>query len=206
VSSRARSSAPRSAAPIVAGLVLLGVFGTAVGLGQFVGLPAWVSLPSLSSNHADGRSMKPSAPTGISIPTLGVRAGVVEVGKAADGSIATPTRDPIGTAGWYGLGPSPGEAGSAVIVGHVDTANKPAVFERLKELTAGKLIEVTRRDHRTATFTVESVESFPKTSFPADRVFTNGDASRLVLVTCGGKWIGGPLGYADNVIVFAHLT
>jgi sortase (surface protein transpeptidase) len=171
-----------------------------------LGLPALPSLSSLGSNHADGKSMKASAPTLISIPSLGVRASVVEVGKTADGSIATPTRDPIGTAGWYGLGPSPGEVGSAVIVGHVDTANKPAVFQRLKELSAGKLIEVNRRDHRTATFTVESVESFPKTSFPADRVFTTGDTSRLVLVTCGGPWIGGPLGYADNIIVFAHLT
>lgn len=208
MSGRSHSSAPRTATPIVAGLLLAGVFGTSVGLGQYLGLPALPSLASrsLGAGHADGKAMRPSQPTLISIPSLGVRAGVVEVGRADDGSIATPTRDPVGTAGWYGLGPSPGEPGSAVIVGHVDTAKKPAVFQRLKELGAGKLIEVSRRDHRVATFSVESVESYPKTSFPADRVFTAGNDSRLVLVTCGGRWIGGETGYADNVIVFAHLT
>ena len=57
-----------------------------------------------------------------------------------------------------------------------------------------------------ATFTVESVERFPKTSFPADRVFDAADGARLALVTCGGEWVGGDTGYADNVIVFARAT
>jgi hypothetical protein len=65
---------------------------------------------------------------------------------------------------------------------------------------------VEREDHRVATFTVESVESFPKTSFPAGRVFDSTDRARLVLVTCGGAWIGGHIGYSDNVIVFATLA
>jgi hypothetical protein len=32
------------------------------------------------------------------------------------------------------------------------------------------------------------------------------DVPRLALVTCGGEWLGGETGYADNVIVFAHLA
>jgi len=184
--------------PIVAGLILLGAFATSVGLGQYLGFPTfdW-------SSNSDGVGLKPSAPTRISIPALGVRADVVQVGKANDGSIATPVEDPVGTAGWYGLGPSPGEDGTAVIVGHVDTASRPAVFAKLGELKVGKLIEVNRKDRRVATFTVESVERFPKTSFPADRVFTGSGGPRLVLVTCGGQWVGGDMGYADNIVVFA---
>ena len=54
--------------------------------------------------------------------------------------------------------------------------------------------------------TVESVEAFPKTSFPAERVFDSTDRARLVLVTCGGTWVGGDIGYRDNVIVFATLA
>lgn len=198
--SRRRSR--RSPLPLIAGLVVLGVFATAIGLGQFVGFPTF----SWSASHLDDRGLKPSAPTRISIPALGVRADVVEVGRADDGSIATPVEDPARTAGWYGLGPSPGENGTAVIVGHVDTASKPAVFGKLAELSPGKLVEVKRKDRRVATFTVESVERFPKTSFPADRVFADTDSPRLALVTCGGDWLGGDVGYADNVIVFAHLT
>ena len=49
------------------------------------------------------------------------------------------------------------------------------------------------------------MERSPKTSFPADKVFAATDRSRLVLVTCGGAWVGGDVGYADNVIVFATL-
>ena len=53
---------------------------------------------------------------------------------------------------------------------------------------------------------MDSVERFPKIAFPADRVYGATDRSRLVLVTCGGAWVGGHVGYADNVIVFATLT
>ena len=90
--------------------------------------------------------LSPSIPTRISIPSLGVRAKVIEVGQAADGSIATPATDPAEATGWYRLGPTPGELGTAVIVGHVDTDSQPAVFHRLPELRKGELIEVNRED------------------------------------------------------------
>ena len=200
------NSGPRSVLPLVAVLMLVGLYCTGFGLGQIFGLP---SLPSFGDSQREGGStegLSPSTPTRISIPSLGVRAKVIKVGRAADGSIATPATDPAEATGWYRLGPTPGELGTAVIVGHVDTDSQPAVFHRLKELRKGKLIEVDREDHRAATFTVESVETFPKTSFPAGRVFGSTDRARLVLVTCGGTWVGGHIGYSDNVIVFATLA
>jgi hypothetical protein len=190
---------------LIVGLLLFGFVGITIGLVQHFGLPNLIPV-SWGGDHADDAAMMPSQPTRISIPSLGVRADVVEVGRAGDGSIATPVEDPAGTAGWYGQGPSPGEDGTAVIVGHVDTDSRAAVFAKLHELKPGKLIEVKRKDRRVATFTVESVERFPKTAFPADRVFATTDRPRLALVTCGGDWIGGDIGYADNVIVFAHLV
>ncbi len=210
-------SGPRSVLPLVAVLMLLGVFCVSVGLGQLFGLP---SLPDPSSfgdsrgGSTEGGSneggstegLSRSIPTRISIPSLGVRAKVIEVGRAADGSIATPAADPVDATGWYHLGPTPGELGTAIIVGHVDTDSQPAVFHRLPELREGKFIEVDREDDGVATFVVESVESFPKTSFPADRVFASTGRPRLVLVTCGGTWVGGDIGYSDNVIVFATLA
>ena len=201
------NSKPRSVLPLVAVLMLAGLFCTGYGLGQIFGLP---SLPGVASSgdsqRGSAEGLSPSIPTRISIPSLGVRAKVIKVDRAADGSIATPAVDPAKATGWYRLGPTPGELGTAVIVGHVDTDSQPAVFHRLSELHKGDLIEVNREDHRVATFTVESVESFPKTSFPADRVFDSTDRARLVLVTCGGTWVGGHIGYSDNVIVFATLA
>jgi sortase (surface protein transpeptidase) len=203
------NSGPRSVLPLVAVLMLVGLSCTGFGLGQIFGLP---SLPGLSGDSqrdpavGSAEALNPSIPMRISIPSIGVRAKVIKVGLAADGSIATPEADPAKATGWYRLGPTPGEVGTAVIVGHVDTASQPAVFHRLPELRKGTLIKVDRADRRVATFTVESVETFPKTSFPAGRIFDSTDRARLVLVTCGGTWVGGHIGYRDNVIVFATLA
>ncbi len=199
-----RSAGLRTVAPLVATLTLVSLFCISAGLGQLLGLPGLPGIGGLWG--ASGEEMQRSIPTRISIPSLDVRAAVLEVGRATDGSIATPTSDPANATGWYRLGPSPGERGTAVIVGHVDTEREPAVFHRLTDLRKGKLIEVSRKDRRVATFTVESVEIFPKASFPVKRIFDVTDRPRLVLVTCGGAWIGGPIGYADNVIVFATLA
>jgi hypothetical protein len=70
----------------------------------------------------------------------------------------------------------------------------------------GAKIEVLRRDNTVAVFEVNSVEHYGKAKLPVQRVY--GDYSRpsLRLVTCGGTWIGGAQGYADNIIVFAALV
>jgi hypothetical protein len=188
--------------PLVASLVLVALFAGALGLGQVLGLPTpW----SVHWPHG-ATALHRSPPTRISIPTIGVRAPVVGVGAAADGSIGTPALDKPDETGWYRLGPTPGERGTAVIVGHVDSADRPAVFAKLATLRPGKTIEVVREDRRTATFRVDRVQQAPKTAFPADQVFDDTDKARLVLVTCGGSWVGGNVGYADNVIVYATLS
>jgi hypothetical protein len=200
------NSGSRSVLPLVAVLMMVGLFCTGFGLGQIFGLPSLGGGQGDSAVGGSTEGLSASVPTRISIPSIGVRAKVLKVGRAGDGSIATPATDPARATGWYRLGPTPGELGTAVIVGHVDTDSQPAVFHRLAELRKGKLIEVDREDHRVATFTVVSVETFPKTSFPAGRIFDSTDRARLVLVTCGGTWVGGRIGYSDNVIVFATLA
>jgi hypothetical protein len=188
----------------VASLILVGLFAGALGLGQLLGLPTPWSFDRAPSSN--GRVLHRSIPIQLSIATLGVQAPVVGVGKADDGSIAPPSLGRPDETGWYRLGPTPGERGTAVIVGHVDTASRPAVFQNLAGLARGKVIKVNREDRSIASFRVDSVERFPKTAFPADRVYAVSDKSRLVLVTCGGAWVGGTTGYADNVVVFATLT
>jgi len=187
----------------MAGLLLIALFAGGLGVGQLLGLPTPWNFDGVRAS--DAQVLHRSPPTQVAIPTIDVRAPVVGVGRANDGSIATPSIDAPDEAGWYRLGPTPGERGTAVIVGHVDTADRPAVFQKLANLKRGKLVEVTREDRRVAAFRVDSVERFPKTAFPADRVFAAGDSSHLVLVTCGGAWIGGDIGYADNIVVFATL-
>jgi hypothetical protein len=47
---------------------------------------------------------------------------------------------------------------------------------------------------------------YAKSRVPAKEVY--GDFSRpgLRVITCGGAWVGGEEGYADNIVVFASLV
>jgi sortase (surface protein transpeptidase) len=91
-------------------------------------------------------------------------------------------------------------------VGHVDTKTQAAVFARLSDLDKGDRIEITNRSGKVVSFAVDSIQRTPKTAFPAQTIFAPAPKPRLVLVTCGGDWVGGEVGYADNVIVYATVT
>jgi hypothetical protein len=80
------------------------------------------------------------------------------------------------------------------------------VFHRLRELSPGQRIEIVRRDRTVAVFEVNSVEQFGKDVLPLARVYQDFSRPGLRLITCGGAWVGGSTGYADNVIVFASLV
>jgi hypothetical protein len=200
----------RLGVPGVLALLLLGVFLSGLGLGQATG---GFSLPSFSWFGPDAKPpprefpvLEASRPTRIAIPEIGVNAPVHDVGLADDGTIAVPPVNEPNETGWYESGPTPGEFGPAVLVGHVDTKSGPAVFAKLSALDPGDRVEVTRRDRSVAVFEVNSVERFDKTSVPADRVYGDFTRPGLRLITCGGRWVGGATGYEDNIVVFASLV
>ncbi|MFI7605615.1 class F sortase [Micromonospora sp. NPDC049366] len=147
-----------------------------------------------------------SQPVALTIPSIDVRAPVHNVGIAADGTIGVPDASRAQEAGWYDQGPTPGQYGPAVIVGHVDTTTGPAVFHELKGLRTGDRVDVRRSDGTVAVFEVTSVERFDKEELPVDEVFGDFSRPNLRLITCGGRWVGGETGYADNVVVFASLV
>ncbi|MBB5874041.1 sortase (surface protein transpeptidase) [Allocatelliglobosispora scoriae] len=154
-----------------------------------------------------GRVLARSVPIAITIPAIEVRAEVIAMGVAANGAIDVPPLEMPGSAGWYRYGPSPGEPGSAVIVGHVDSRSSgPAVFYRLGALRHGDLIEVRRDDGATAVFTVDGATTVPKDAFPAAEVHTRTGPARLTVITCGGRFDRKNGSYLDNVIVYATLT
>ncbi|WP_204037203.1 class F sortase [Micromonospora qiuiae] len=148
-----------------------------------------------------------SAPTTISIPRIGVNAEIMALGTNPDGSVQVPPLDQALLAGWYEPGPSPGEVGNAVIVGHVDSAAiGPAVFFSLGALQPGDIITVSRQDGSSARFRVDSVSSHPKDTFPAEQVYGPNDRPGLRVITCGGQFDETTGDYRDNVIVFASLV
>ena len=155
-------------------------------------------------DRTTGRVLPESAPVELSVPRIGVRSRLVELGLDAEGAMEVP-RDPA-RAGWFARSAAPGALGPAVIAGHVTWNGAPAVFSRLGRLRHGDQVSVTREDGRTAVFTVDRVARFSKSRFPSEEVYGTIDHSGLRLITCGGTYDRVRHRYLDNVVVFASLT
>lgn len=160
--------------------------------------------PSTGSDEAAPAALDRSVPQRIAIPSLGVSSTLEPLRQGGDGAMTTP-KDPD-LAGWYEPGPTPGSRGPAVIAGHVTWNGADAVFKKLKAMKAGDAIEVTREDGKTATFTVDRVEEYPKKEFPTLDVYKNIDHAGLRLITCGGDFDADRHYYPNNVTVFASMT
>ncbi|TDB76200.1 class F sortase [Micromonospora sp. KC723] len=164
------------------------------------GGPVGVS-PSPSPKAA---GMPRSQPTRVRIPRIGVDATTTPLGLDQNKHIAVP---PAKLAGWYKLGPSPGEPGTAVLVGHLDSRTTgPAVFFRLGALKPGDTIEVLRKDGTTARFIVDGVARYPKKNVPANLIYSHNGTPQLRLITCGGEYDKKAKSYKDNIVVFATLA
>ncbi|MCK9901852.1 class F sortase [Parafrankia colletiae] len=143
-------------------------------------------------------------PVRIRVPAIGVSAPVVPLALAADGRLEAPKV--FAETGWNVDGPEPGENGTAVIAGHVDSHTGPAVFFRLRELVPGDRVQVDRVDGSSAEFVVSRLERYPKDRLPSDEVYGPTGRPALRLITCGGTFDQARSSYRDNVIVFADLV
>ena len=142
-------------------------------------------------------------PVHLSIPQLDIDQRLTGLQVNSNSELEAPRGyDDIG---WWTTGPRPGERGAAVMVGHVDSVDGPAVFYRLSSLRKGATISVRRADKTEETFVVSKVESYPKDDFPDQQVYRTGGRPALHLVTCSGVY-DPSTGYRDNVVVFANLV
>ncbi|ASW56324.1 class F sortase [Plantactinospora sp. KBS50] len=203
---RPRAGLPRL--PVAALVILLGLVVTGVGYQRVTGnsLVPSALYPDLRPPPRKYPLLAASEPNRVAIRSVGLDAPVQPVGLAADGTIATPPDDRPDVAGWYNQSPTPGQYGPSVLVGHVDTRTGPAVFHDLSRVRSGDRVEIERADGSTAVFQVDSTRKYDKSRFPADQVFGDFDRPGLRLITCGGRWVGGETGYADNVVVYATLV
>ncbi|HEY8338884.1 MAG TPA: class F sortase [Egibacteraceae bacterium] len=152
---------------------------------------------------AEAPAVVAADPVRIVIPDIGVDARVVPIGLTEEGALAVPD---FGLAGWYQLGPRPGDPGPAVIAAHVDSRAGPDVFYRLRELVPGAVVRISDAAGTVHEFTVSAVEQHDKDELPADRIWSDEDAPALRLITCGGAFDYSVRHYTDNVIVFAEAT
>ncbi|MFB7029140.1 MULTISPECIES: class F sortase [unclassified Streptomyces] len=158
------------------------------------------------SVHTDAAAdpLPPSAPVRLRIPETDVDTPMRGLGLAADGTLEVPPAENRNLAGWYEGGTTPGAKGTAVVAGHVDNADGPAVFYTLGALKKGHRIEVDREDGRTAVFTVDAVEVYENDAFPSGKVYDEADRAEIRVITCGGGF-SEKNGYQGNVVAFGHL-
>ncbi|MEU9085614.1 class F sortase [Streptomyces sp. NPDC048357] len=161
--------------------------------------------PGLPAAHAP---LAAALPQRVDVPSIGIQAPVISRGLDKDGALEPPPYESPGTVGWWGRGAQPGTAGAALMVGHVDTRSKPAVFYGLSTVQPGDKVRVVRADGSVAEFTIEDVRVYERADFDAHKAYgprVRGRAE-LRLVTCGGTYDKAAKEYTANVVVSAYLT
>src|SRR3989339_735029 len=107
-------------------------------------------------------------------------------------------------AGWYKLGPRPGEIGSAAIAGHLNWWNGAvSVFAKLSKLKLGDKIIVQDKNGIDIVFVVRKI-SLLGSQEDASEVFVSDDGmAHLNLITCGGTWNKITKQYSKRLVIFA---
>jgi hypothetical protein len=189
------------------------VFGGAVAI--LVALLAQQHSPSPAASAAgrvgpDGakeQALRQSLPVSVSIPAIGVRSKLLHLGLNKDGTIQVPNLNTSANeAAWYKYSATPGQIGTSVIEGHVDSYGGPAVFYRLGALSPGNRVSVTLADGITAVFRVTGVREYAKDKYPADTIYAPANFAALRLITCGGDFDAATGHYLNSVVVFASLV
>jgi Sortase domain len=206
----AKSASVRARLAGVASVLLImgGIAAVAVALSSQHHAPQ----PSLAAAGAlgpsgPGPSLPRSLPVSVAIPAIGVDSALLHLGVNADGSMQVPSLvTSANDAAWYKYSATPGQIGTSVIEGHVDSYFGPAVFYRLGALRPGDLIEVGLADRTTAIFRVTGVREYLKSNYPAKAIYGATNYAELRLITCGGSFDYATGHYLSSTVVFASLA
>ena len=183
------------------------VIAAAVLAQQHAPAPAASSAGTTGAGSATGATLHASSPVSVAIPAIGVQSKLLHLGLNRDGTIAVPSlTTSANEAAWYKYSVTPGQPGTAVIEGHVDSYQGPAVFFRLGALRPGNQVDVTLADGITAVFRVTGVREYAKDKFPANIIYAPSDYAALRLITCGGDFDSATGHYLSSVVVFASLS
>jgi len=201
---------PVAAALLCAGLLIAG--GGAAGLMLLAGDPGTSPRPpahpsrppaavvaALPQRPAGGSRV--ARPVSLSIPAIDVHTRLIRLGLTAQDTLQIPASTSV--AGWYTGSPRPGQTGSAIIAGHIDSYRGPGVFFRLRLLRPGDRIYIRRADGTLAVFRVYAGRIYAKDRFPTQQVYGPAPDPELRLITCGGTFDPAVGSYLSNVVVYA---
>lgn len=203
---------------VVAGAVLVGSGLVLAGTGSRADAPDFGPPVAAATTPADAgtplvpgpapgpppppAAVVPAAPVAVTLPGGADAVPLVPVGVLPGGGLELPERPTV--LGWYAAGATPGGAsGTAVVAGHVDSAEHGAgPLEGLLDLAMGDPVTVTDEAGSTHAYVVSARTSYDKAALPPELFRTDGPP-QLALVTCGGEFDERTGSYADNVVVLA---
>jgi hypothetical protein len=191
------------------------IVGGAAAVGVAIAAQQHAPQPSAAAAGATGPSagrawwlsLRRSIPVSVDIPAIGVHSVLLSLGVKPDGTMQVPPlqRTP-NAAAWYKYSVTPGQIGTSVIEGHVDTKQGPGIFFRLGALRPGDLVNVRLADGITAVFRVTGVRQYQKSEFPAKTLYRATRFAGLRLITCGGAFNYATRQYLSSIVVFAFLV
>lgn len=185
----------------------LGAIAVAVSAQQHAPQPSAAAAGTTGPGGGIGPSLRRSMPVSVDIPAIGVHSKLLHLGLNADGSLQVPSLTTgADEAAWYKYSATPGQIGTSVIEGHVDTYRGPAVFFRLGALQPGDTVDVTLADGTTAIFRISGVRRYLKADFPAKAIYGASHYAALRLITCGGTFDYATRNYLGSTVIFASLT
>lgn len=142
-------------------------------------------------------------PKSFSIPLLAIHTNVQPVGLITGGEMGTPNN--FKDVAWFNLGVRPGEAGNAVLAGHLDTnLGKGGVFWNLNKVQPGNYVFVYDKNNKKMRFRVVRSEVYGADNAPMEEIFGSSDEARLNLITCDGAWDRENKNYNERLVVYTE--
>ncbi|QRP47166.1 class F sortase [Amycolatopsis sp. FDAARGOS 1241] len=143
----------------------------------------------------------PQKPGTIRLPGGGT-AAMVRQGLGPGNTLPVPSD--IGQAAWWGAALD-AVSGASVFAGHVNWKGATGPFAELWNERIGGEVTIVDSAGKTSKYRVSQLVTVHKDDLPgrADDLFGQAGPHRVVLVTCGGRWIGGTDGYEENRVVIA---
>lgn len=142
-------------------------------------------------------------PARIRIPFIGVDSAIENVGLDSSGIMAAP-KD-YWKVGWFEPGARPGQLGSAVMAGHLDSTTGQAIFWELHKLQPGNRVYVADKAGHELVFEVTGSAVYPYNNAPLAKIFGDNSARQLNLITCNGLFDRLAHNYDKRLVVFSRL-
>ncbi|MFI5610649.1 class F sortase [Amycolatopsis sp. NPDC051903] len=143
----------------------------------------------------------PQKPGTIRLPDGGT-AAMVRQGLGPGNTLPVPSD--IGQAAWWGAALD-AVSGASVFAGHVNWKGATGPFAELWNERIGGEVTIVDSAGKTSQYRISQLITVHKDDLAgrADELFGQAGPHRVVLVTCGGRWVGGSDGYEENRVVIA---